>query len=770
MNPKKVILIGCGVRETYLAKRLYKDTNGTIILTVITDKQNPEISEYAKNVFIIDDYKLSTFLSNKNVEHFINTNFKNVQFAIIGPEKPLEDGFADFFESIGIPTIGPKMKLAQVETNKLFCREFLRKNGMSNLSPLWCNITDMSRDNCRESFNNLNKKYGDLVVKKVGLCGGKGVKVQGVDFLEYSEVEDFIFGANLDNAGDVIIEQRLRGKEFSLMSLYNPNGDIYHFPPVKDYKRRHNGNTGPNTGSMGGLIDRDNTLEFLTEADINFARDVNKQILNRLEGYRGIFYGSFIKTNGLIQLIEINCRFGDPEGTLALELLENNLYDLLLSVCQFDKSGDYNRQVLHFKRSAVMGVYMVPREYALPGVSGNGLRNIIHFNDEINEKYEKNVIMGDIKFNGESYFTGTSRSLLILHTGETLEDCINKINETIKFINGSLDYRTDIGSEFIADSYESCGVSVTRAQQALALIKSDIVSTYNKNVTSEYGAFSGEYKFGDETLLTSIDGVGTKTKFVVDFLGEEGYLTLGMDLINHSINDILVQGGRPIFFLDYFGTSKLNPIELRNFVCGIANECKKYDVVLIGGETAEMPGFYTSDNSSELVGCIVGVKDKRFNSLNRNIESGDVLVYFESSGPHTNGYSFIRNLELTEDIVTEVPELLEPHRCYYTAVMDILNEYGVDFIKGMCHITGGGLFENLKRIIPAELFDTMEIKINEIEFPIWADFLMECKGITRKQLLDIFNCGIGYVLVLSPESYARIIEDENNDLIYLGKL
>ena len=164
----------------------------------------------------------------------------------------------------------------------------------------------------------------------------------------------------------------------------------------------------------------------------------------------------------------------------------------------------------------------------------------------------------------------------------------------------------------------------------------------------------------NETLLASIDGGGTNSKFVTDFLGEEGYLTLGMDIINHSINDILVQGGKPLFFLDYFGTGHLNAIELRNFVCGVANECKKHNVVLIGGETAEMPGFYKYEGSSELVGCIVGVKDKRFQRLNKNIESGDVLVYIDSSGPHTNGYSFIRKLNLSEHIVAEVPELAPP--------------------------------------------------------------------------------------------------------------
>ena len=183
-----------------------------------------------------------------------------------------------------------------------------------------------------------------------------------------------------------------------------------------------------------------------------------------------------------------------------------------------------------------------------------------------------------------------------------------------------------------------------------------------------------------------------------------------------------------------------------------------------------MPGFYTSKDSSELVGCIVGMKNERFKNLNQNFTEGDILVYFESSGPHTNGYSYIRNLDLSWNIVKEVPELMAVHKCYYNDVMAVLDEYGDDFIKGMCHITGGGLFENLKRIIPKDLFRKMEIKINGLEIPIWADFLKDCTGITLRELFDIFNCGVGYVLIISPENYAKIIESENNNLQYLGKL
>lgn len=760
-----VVIIGSGVRETAIAKRLYADSQGKIKLVVISNKFNPQILDYTDRTFKLDNFTLTNFLTNDKVESFINNEFKQIEFVVIGPEIALKEGYADFFESINVPTIGPKINLAKIEWSKQFCREFLRKNKLSHLSPMWCKVSELSRFKCKEIFDNLTKNHGDIVIKKDGLCGGKGVIVQGVDFTKYSDAEQFIFEGS-DVSGELLFEERLIGEEFSLMSLYNPNGDIYHFPPIQDYKRRFNGNKGQNTGSMGCLVAENNSLNFLTKIDINYVKDINKQILANLPGYRGVLYGSYIKTKNGIKIIEINCRFGDPECVVAIELLNESLYDLFKSVC----SNERQTIKTTFKNEAIMGIYMVPRNYGTSSINNVcKLQNVISFNKDYKENRD-NILMGDVQYNGESYFTGTSRTLFIYHRGSTIGECVEKVNNTIKCVQGTLDYRTDIGSSYKENAYEECGVSVNRANEALNLIKSEIVSTYNKNVISEYGSFSGEYKLGSDTLLASIDGVGTKSKFVIQFLGEEGYLNLGMDLINHSINDILVQGGRPLFFLDYFGTGKLNPIELKNFVSGIASECKKYDVVLIGGETAEMPGFYTCKNSSELVGCIVGVKDHCFKNLYKNIEAGDVLVYFESSGPHTNGYSYIRNLDLTADIVKEVPELLAVHRCYYNDVMKIIQEYGEDFIKGMCHITGGGLFENLKRVIPKELFDNMEIKINDLEIPIWADFLKDCTGITLRELLDIFNCGVGYVLVISPENYARIIEDENNNLTYLGKL
>ena len=207
--------------------------------------------------------------------------------------------------------------------------------------------------------------------------------MQGVDFTEYSEVEEFIFNGE-DTAGDIILEERLLGKEFSMMSLYNPNGLLYHLPPVKDYKRRYNGNSGPNTGSMGALVDKDNKLDFLSPEDLNLVKSYNKQILSHLHGYRGVFYGSYIKTNCVIKLIEVNCRFGDPEGVLALELFTGNLYDLFSSIC----SNSIDRIPLEFSTKAALGIYMVPKEYAVEtadiGESGGSLRNIIHFKQLMN--------------------------------------------------------------------------------------------------------------------------------------------------------------------------------------------------------------------------------------------------------------------------------------------------------------------------------------------------------------------------------------------------
>lgn len=744
----RIIIVGSGAREVVIAKKLFTD-NSAILIHNISTFINPEMNILCEKIFVVEKYDL------ENIVDFIDLDYC-YNYVIIGPESALEQAYADFFDELKIPCFGPGFDISQLETSKKYCRDFLQKNGLGHLCPMYTCLHKNSYIEVNNLLTNFLSNEMEIVIKRDGLCGGKGVIVQGVDFENTSEVIDSL----INSEEKILIEEKLVGNEFSFFSICDGNKGIKHFPPIMDFKRLNNNNKGPNTGGMGCLIDKNNTLPFLNDNDIEYVKYINGKIYEKNPEYVGILYGSYMKcSNNKIKLIEINCRFGDPECIIALELLKTNFSDLMNATLQ-GKLSEFPD--LQFYQDAMVCVYLVPIGY--PNIKKSNNFDIFFTNKKLLSSNK--IIFSNVIFDNDHLFTDKSRSIVVWEKAQSILECRNNVYNNIKSIVGSMYYRTDIGANFVnSNKYSEAGVDVNKAEQALSFMKNDILSTYNDNVLSDYGSFSGEYKLGDHILLASIDGVGTKSILVKKFKGTEGFISLGYDIVNHSINDILVQGGKPLLFLNYFGTDNLNIDELTNFVKGISQACKPHNVVLMGGETAEMPTFYKEGNT-ELIGSILGVKEITVD--HRKIDANDILLYYDSSGPHTNGYSLIRNIKLTNDDVHNYPELLAPHRCYYKEITDLIKTYGPDFIKGMCHITGGGLFGNLKRIIPEHLFDNLYIDLDELTYPDWVLFLKKKLNMNIRELIDVFNCGIGYVIIISEENYEQFKSDIN--LKYLGKI
>ncbi len=258
--------------------------------------------------------------------------------------------------------------------------------------------------------------------------------------------------------------------------------------------------------------------------------------------------------------------------------------------------------------------------------------------------------------------------------------------------------------------YKGSGVDIDAANETVRRIKGLAKSTFTAGVLSEIGSFGGLFRLDpsawkDPILVSSADGVGTKLK--IAFLANE-HRTIGVDLVNHCVNDILVQGARPLFFLDYLATGRLQPDVVEHVVDGLARACRENSCALIGGETAEMPGFY-ADGEYDLAGFIVGAVDAETLIDGRGISVGDVVIGLPSTGLHSNGYSLARQIvfeHLGLKVDTRVEEfgetigsaLLRPHRSYLTALYPLVARGA---LKGMAHITGGGLTDNLPRILPA---------------------------------------------------------------------
>jgi phosphoribosylformylglycinamidine cyclo-ligase len=315
----------------------------------------------------------------------------------------------------------------------------------------------------------------------------------------------------------------------------------------------------------------------------------------------------------------------------------------------------------------------------------------------------------------------------------------------------------------MTDLYKKAGVNIDAGNEAVQRIKGLVRETYNSQVLGDLGNFGGLFAFPvrdfrEPVLVSSTDGVGTKLKVAFAL---ERYDTVGYDLVNHCVNDILVQGARPLFFLDYIGAGVVKPAMIEDIVKGLARGCKENGCVLIGGETAEMPGIY-SKGEFDLAGTIIGVVEREQLITGAAIQAGDVLLGLPSLGLHTNGYSLARQicfekLELgPQEYLSELngtigEALLAPHRSYYQQIYPLVSK---QIIKGLAHITGGGFYDNIPRILP----ETCGVEITKGSWPIPPifRFLQRSADIPDEEAYRVFNMGIGMVVICAPQDVGAL--------------
>jgi phosphoribosylformylglycinamidine cyclo-ligase len=311
-------------------------------------------------------------------------------------------------------------------------------------------------------------------------------------------------------------------------------------------------------------------------------------------------------------------------------------------------------------------------------------------------------------------------------------------------------------------TYADAGVDLRRGEHAKERIKYLAQKTFNRNVLGGIGSFGALFRLDlqrwkNPILVSSADGVGTKLKVAFE-LGL--HQTVGADLVNHCVNDIAVQGATPLFFLDYLATSKLDPDVTESVVSGMADACRANACVLIGGETAQMPGFY-ADGEYDLAGFIVGAVDREKMITGAGIKAGDVLIGLPSTGLHTNGYSLARKLlfEVARykptQYVTAIKEkagaaLLKTHRSYLHVIEKLT---GAGLTTGMAHITGGGITENLPRILPKAVTAQVEIGSWPV-LPIF-EHLRELGNVPQDEMMRTFNMGIGLIAAIPAAKFTR---------------
>ncbi len=434
----RILLITSSARGHALASALHRSPQKPEIISVCANN-NPGIRGIATEMHTgnIMDFDWVLGIAKKAAP----------DFAVIGPDDPIGAGLADVFAEFGLPSMAPKKSLARIESSKGFTRNLMQKYGI-DASPKF-RVFERTRNSKKDHTDEERAMYtfidqelqGNYVVKYDALKGGKGVKVSGEHLASIDEGMHYALEC-LEECGRVVIEEKLIGVEFSLLSFVS-GATVVDMPAVQDHKRGYEGDTGPNTGGMGTYTDADHSLPFLSPADLQRASEINRLIAEALmkecgEAYKGILYGGFIATKDGIRVIEYNARFGDPEALNILPLLSSDF----VTICQGIIDGTLHQDMVHFEKKATVCKYIVPKSYP-ERKDERGME--VKFPKDIPENAR--LFFGDLTQNDDGkMILGGSRSAGIVGIGETLAEAEQIAEQLCKEVQGPVRFRSDIGT------------------------------------------------------------------------------------------------------------------------------------------------------------------------------------------------------------------------------------------------------------------------------------------------------------------------------------
>jgi phosphoribosylamine--glycine ligase len=421
----KVLNVGGGAREHSIVEALKK--SGAEIFTVMKNK-NPGIADASVEHVLMDECEIE-----KVAEWAIS---KGVELAVIGPEGPLGEGIVDLLESKGIPCVGPSKAAAQIEIDKEYARDLMKRHNISGY------VEHRAFDNLEDVRQFLEQFGRDVVVKPIGLTGGKGVKIMGEQLEDYDDVLAYcseILENKIGGQSRLIIEERCIGEEFTLQAFCDGK-TLAPMPAVQDHKRAYEGDEGPNTGGMGSYSVSNWLLPFLTEEEYNQAVDIMKQTIEAMadEGtpYKGVLYGQFMITAEGLKLIEYNARFGDPESMNVLPTLQDDFLTICRQIVDGNLSG-----AISFDQKATVCKYVVPVGYGVKSLVGEK----IHLDEGAIKNTGAELFYASVNEEGGQIYTTSSRSLGIVGVANTLTEAESISEEALKHISGKAFMRHDIG-------------------------------------------------------------------------------------------------------------------------------------------------------------------------------------------------------------------------------------------------------------------------------------------------------------------------------------
>ncbi|RLU23504.1 hypothetical protein DMN91_003709 [Ooceraea biroi] len=756
-----VLVIGGGGREHAICWKLSQSPH---VREIFVAPGNAGIKQVDK-VQLID-------LNVKNTKEIAAwSKDNNIDVVVVGPEDPLAQGLADDLRTKRVKCFGPQRQAAQIEADKDWAKRFMDRHGIPTAR--WQGFTSAA------AAKNFIKTapFKALVVKAAGLAAGKGVIVAKDQQEACRAVDEILTDKKFGVAGEtVVVEELLEGEEVSVLA-FTDGKTIVPMMPAQDHKRIFNEDAGPNTGGMGAYC----PCPLLSDEEY---QQVKVNVLqNAVDGLRkenipfvGVLYAGLMLTEDGPKVLEFNCRFGDPETEVVLPLLTSDLFLIMKACCE----GTLNASHVSWRENvSAVGVMLASRGYPASSSKGQVITGV----DQVSHKRDNFVFHSGTAVSSEGELvTNGGRVLITVNIAPTLALAAARATQAAQHVSfDGKQFRTDIAHKGIARSilqrgqltYKSSGVNIDAGDHLVSAIKPVTCSTKRAGTLGTIGGFGGLFDvkaagYNDPILVSGTDGVGTKLKIAIECNKHD---TVGIDLVAMCVNDVLAHNAEPLFFLDYFACGKLDVGTATTIVNGISEGCRQAGCSLIGGETAEMPDMYP-EGEYDLAGFAVGAVE-RGHLLPRvnDIKEGDVVIGLPSSGVHSNGFSLVRKvLKLANKRYSDVApfsktnrtigeELLEPTKIYVRSVVPALR---TNLAKGFAHITGGGLTENIPRILPENLGVTLDATTWNI-LPIFA-WLAAVGGISKHEMLRTFNCGIGAILICSKEDEAKVLnklKDEN---------
>jgi phosphoribosylamine--glycine ligase/phosphoribosylaminoimidazole synthetase len=731
----RVLVVGAGGREQAIAWACRRHGHEVIL--------RPQVGD-ADDVDLVD---------RADLRH-------SVDLVIPGPEAALVTGVADRCAEVGIACFGPRASLARLESSKSYARQVADELGIPG--PPSARFDDAAAAIRWWQAGPLHG--GPIVVKLDGLASGKGVVVPDSD----ADARAAIDAAA--GSGTFLIEHRMRGPECSLIALCDGDRALA-LPLAQDHKRIGEGDVGPNTGGMGAYapapiaLDRDDLIATFIDPVLAHFRRAGTP-------YVGFLYAGLMITADGPMLVEYNVRLGDPEAQALLPLLRSDLAEVALLATQ-GRLADTT--LLVDDKAAVTVVAAAPGYPADPRLGGT-VRDEGTSEGDIGDAP---AIRFDAGVDAEGRITG-GRVLAVTGVGDDLASARSAAYRRLSNVHfDGMQVRRDIawrapGSSM--RSYADAGVDIEEGARAVTSMRDAVESTHGDRVLRGLGSFGGVFsasaitRLDDPVLVASTDGVGTKVELAARLGRVRG---VGHDIVNHCIDDVLVQAARPLFFLDYIAADVLDATMVAEVVGGMADACRAAGCALLGGETAEMPGVYRP-GAFDIAGTLVGVAERSELLPRSDVTVGDALVGLASSGPHTNGYSLLRAIFewIPMDVTpagfdrTLGDTLLEPHRSYLP-VLEALLAGGR--VKALAHITGGGLPDNLPRVIPATL--DAEVELGSWPMPPLFRLVEE---LTPRMTVDeryrALNMGIGMVVVCAADDVALVRAAIDEPTFVIGEL